>query len=111
VQASLDRTVTTQYDRLNRAIQVTQPSVHNFLPNVGSVAGGTTVTAGASTLYEYNAFGDVILQRQLVGTASYADTYFYYDVGPEDGDRRSARLSTTRRRWLAPAAWQIEYSS
>ena len=42
VQASLDRTVTTQYDRLNRAIQVTQPSVHNFLPNTGSVAGGTT---------------------------------------------------------------------
>lgn len=77
--AGQDRTVTTTYDRLNRAITVTQPSVSNFLANAGS--GGTTFTAGATTETQYNAFGDVTRARRLINPTGgvYADTWFYYD--------------------------------
>ncbi len=76
--AGADRTVTTTYDRLNRATQVVQPLVSNFEPNNGS-SGGTTFTAGAQTLTDYNAFGDVTRTRRLISGSTYADTYFYYD--------------------------------
>jgi YD repeat-containing protein len=77
--AGQDRTVTTTYDRLNRAITVTQPSVSNFLASAGS--GGTPFTAGATTATEYNAFGDVTRTRRLINPTGsvYADTWFYYD--------------------------------
>ena len=75
-----DRTITTTYDKLDRVIQVTQPATLNFETVVG-VAGGTSFTAGATTLSEYNAFGQVVRSRRLVNpsTSQYADTYFYYD--------------------------------
>ncbi len=79
--AGTDRTITSQYDRLNRATSVARPTVHNFLPNAVT-AGGVTFTAGATTLYEYDAFGQVQLQRELVNPgppATYADSYFYYN--------------------------------
>ncbi|MDQ8021661.1 MAG: LysM peptidoglycan-binding domain-containing protein [Moraxellaceae bacterium] len=78
--AARDRVITTKYDRLGRAERITQPSTSNFAPNAAS-AGGTTFTASAVTLLEYNAFGEVVLQRDLVNptTSTYAQTYFYYD--------------------------------
>ncbi|MES1192674.1 MAG: LysM peptidoglycan-binding domain-containing protein [Steroidobacter sp.] len=75
-----DRTITTTYDRLNRKIQVTQPAVHSFDPNANT-SGGTYFTASPTTNYQYNAFGQVILQQQLLDptTNSYADTHYYYN--------------------------------
>ncbi len=77
--SSTDRTIVTGYDRLNRIVSVTQPSVANFEPNAGS-SGGTTFTAGATTLSEYDAFGTLVRSRELLTNApSYADTYYYSD--------------------------------
>jgi YD repeat-containing protein len=78
VSSTTDRTITTTYDRLNRAIQVTQPAVHNYLTTAGT-SGGTVLTAGATVVNEYNAFGQVVRMRELIAAATYADTYFYYD--------------------------------
>jgi YD repeat-containing protein len=79
-QPTADRTIEREYDRLNRVIKVTQPSVFNFIPAVGA-PDGATFTAGPSTVYEYDAFGEVQRSRELVNAtnSSYADTYFYYD--------------------------------
>ena len=77
---SADRVIVTGYDRLNRVISVTQPSVSNYEPNATAGVGGTTYTAGAVTLTEYNSFGDVVrVRKQLTNTPTYADTYLYYD--------------------------------
>ncbi|HWM69348.1 MAG TPA: hypothetical protein VNO35_22350 [Steroidobacteraceae bacterium] len=78
--AAQDRTITTAYDTLGRVIQVTQPQALNFEANLNS-PGGTTFTAGATTITEYDAFGDVVLSRSLVNplTGTYADTCYYYD--------------------------------
>jgi len=87
-----DRTVTTRYDRLSRKVQVTEPAVVNFAPTANA-SGGTTFTAGATTFYAYDAFGDVVRESHLVnplGNAiadpsvnatanSWAHTYSYYD--------------------------------
>ena len=78
LSAGADRTVTTGYDRLNRATLVTQPSVSNFEPNNGS-SGGTTTPGGATTQTDYNAFGDVTRTHRLISGSTYADTYLYYD--------------------------------
>lgn len=76
--ASNDRAITTSYDRLNRAIQIKQPSVDNFITNVGS-AGGTSITAQPTTEYTYNAFGEVVKSRELIGSNIWANSYNYYD--------------------------------
>jgi large repetitive protein len=78
--AAVDRKMTHSYDRLNRVTWFTRPSVSNFNPNSGS-AGGTTFSSGATTLNEYNAFGNLVRSRELVATSPsvYADNYFYYD--------------------------------
>jgi len=79
VNSSLDRTITTTYDSLNRVIQVTQPSAFNFEP--GSAGTDYQFFAAATAVTEYDAFGEVIRSRQLVNpiTSTYADTYYYYD--------------------------------
>jgi YD repeat-containing protein len=79
--AGTDRTTTKSYDLLNRAVQIVQPSVFNYLPTTGSTAGGTSVIAAATTLYDYDAFGDVTRTRALADPTSstYATTYYYYD--------------------------------
>lgn len=77
--SSTDRTITTTYDRLDRVVQVTQPSVFNFEAASGTNPGGTSFNAAPTTLTEYNAFGQVIRTRRLVTAGNYADTYFYYD--------------------------------
>ena len=63
--AANDRTITTTFDRLGRATLVKQPSAQHFIPNVGS-AGGTSVTLQPTAEYTYNAFGDVVMARELV---------------------------------------------
>ncbi len=78
--ATQDRSIASEYDRLGRITRVIQPAALNFAPSAGS-AGGQSFTAGATTVSEYNAFGQVIRQRELVNPSGnvYADTYLYYD--------------------------------
>ena len=68
VDATVDRTMTTSYDKLNQVIWLTRPSVSNFNPNIGST-GGTTFNSGATTLNEYDAFGNLVSSRELVATS------------------------------------------
>ncbi len=75
-----DRAIVTEYDRLNRATRVLQPAGFNFDPMPGAGPGGTPSSVGAETKNVYNAFGEVVLQRQLFRSpATWADTYLYYD--------------------------------
>ena len=69
-----DRTITTSYDAMNRVISVVQPQVFNFDSTAEQPFNGSP-----TTLTTYDAFGDVILSRELVGASTYANTYFYYD--------------------------------
>jgi YD repeat-containing protein len=86
------RTITMAYDKLGRKIAVTQPTatyysthtpgddgqVNYFRPNPGSVAG---VQDAAVTRYEYNAFGDLTLQRVRINNiVEWQDTSFTYDA-------------------------------
>jgi YD repeat-containing protein len=76
----LDRAITTTYDRLNRQLTVTDPATYSFEPLTGT-EGGTAFTAGETTSYVYNAFGQVIQQARLVNsvTGAWATTNYYYD--------------------------------
>jgi YD repeat-containing protein len=83
------RTINTAYDQLNRKTQVKQPAVVYFYTD-----GTTNYGSGASdgpvrpeTDYQYDAFGNVILQKSLQylanapdPNAGWAVTYFGYDV-------------------------------
>ena len=87
------RTITLAYDKLGRKIVVTQPtatfySTHTpgdasqanyYRPNApGYVAG---VQDAAVTRYEYNAFGDLTLQRVRINNiVEWQDTSFTYDA-------------------------------
>ena len=77
---TVDRVIQTQYDRVNRAVQVKQPEALVFLPGAGQ-SGGQLIAASPTTLNEYNAQGQLRRQSQLVvPTANtWATTYFYYD--------------------------------
>jgi YD repeat-containing protein len=75
-----DRTITTEYDRLNRVRLVMQPPTFHFVPQAGATSGGTPYSnVSAHTITEYNAFGEVSRVRQALTPNTYADTYFYYD--------------------------------
>lgn len=71
-----DRTITTEYDRLGRAVRVTQPAVW-----VG-VGNGQGYMASAVTQKTYDAFGQVILSAALADapTNTWAVTTNYYDA-------------------------------
>lgn len=77
---TMDRVIQTQYDRVNRAVQVQQPEALVFLPDVGQ-SGGQFITASPTTVNEYNAQGQLVRQSQLVDPTEsiWASTYFYYD--------------------------------
>ncbi|QNN46213.1 putative Ig domain-containing protein [Thermomonas brevis] len=74
-----DRTLTTTYDRLGRKSAITQPSVAYYM------ADGTLATGTPTTRFEYDAYGNLVKERQLLeGTpdqadAIWADTFHYYD--------------------------------
>ena len=75
-----DRAVTTEYDRVNRAVRVLQPEVFVFSPSAG-MPGGQYFTARPTTVSQYDAFGQVIKQSRLVnpGQALSAESYSYFD--------------------------------
>ena len=95
-----DRAITTAYDQLDRKTQVTQPSIYAY-----DAASQTAVTTSPATSYQYDSFGDLVLQQQLKsvvsGTSNYTSTYSYYDrlgnqvatIDPIDTKARAASMS------------------
>lgn len=80
VNDAADRTLVTDYDRLNRATRITQPVVFNFEPNQ-SVAGGAGFSAAPATRNEYDSFGQLIRQSKLLDPAAdrWSVVTYYYD--------------------------------
>ncbi|MBX8528743.1 glycohydrolase toxin TNT-related protein [Pseudomonas cichorii] len=83
--ADQDRTLTTTYDTLGRktAVQQNQVSLYTFS---GNVATSILITAAPTTLYSYDAFGQVIRETQVARNASGVtaitggSSVHYYDV-------------------------------
>jgi YD repeat-containing protein len=71
-----DRTITTQYDKLGRAVLVTQPSTWVYNGN------GQSYQASEVTRTSYNAFGQVVQSSALADLPSdtWATTTSYYDL-------------------------------
>ena len=83
LSSSGQRTITHQYDLLNNKVRTILPSVSsNHLSsgissdNIGSLQ---SYTASPETLYFYNAFNEVYLERVKIDASRSADTYQYYD--------------------------------
>src|SRR6185295_1028567 len=76
--AATDRTIDTTFDRLGRQLQVKQPSAEHVLSSVGG-PNGPAVTLRPTTEYGYNAFGDVVMVREMTSSSTWATSYAYYD--------------------------------
>ncbi|MFC4314274.1 RES domain-containing protein [Steroidobacter flavus] len=79
VNSATDRTITKTYDRLNRVRSVIEPETYIFQTSSGANYAGTGDDAGATTVFQYNAFGDIELESRLIVDSTYARTYYYYD--------------------------------
>lgn len=75
-----DRTVLTEYDRLNRVSRVTQPPAFFFEPLFGTQL-NQAGTGSAATKFEYDAFGNVVKESRLVNPLDdfWADKFSYHD--------------------------------
>jgi len=75
-----DRKIVSEYDRLNRLSRVIQPTRFYF-ESLYASSGGQTYSAGATTTFQYDAFGKVVKESRLVSAFDnvWADTYSYYD--------------------------------
>ena len=75
-----DRTISTEYDRMNRAVRVTLPEVLAFVPAAGSAV-REPFRASPTTVTQYDAFGQAVKVSKLVdpGNGLWADTYEYFD--------------------------------
>ena len=79
VNHSADRTLLTEYDRVGRAVKVTEPQVFVYDPD--AAAGGQYFNAGKVTKNAYSAFGDLtrtsVLKNPL--SDSWTATNHYYN--------------------------------
>nr|WP_256261206.1 HNH/ENDO VII family nuclease [Pseudomonas gingeri] len=113
-----DRTITTGYDVLGRKIFVQQDLVSLYTFN-GSVAGASLITAAPTTLYSYNALGQLVRETQVARNASGvtvmtgASTVYYYDqvgnrVGSVDALGNYTRMEYDAQGKLTR---QVEYAN
>ena len=83
---SQDRTLVSTYDALGRktAVQQDQVSLYTF---TGVVAASSLITAAPTTVYTYNALGQLVRETQIARNNSGAtlltgaNTFYYYDLG------------------------------
>jgi len=111
--ATQDRVISVEFDRLGRVTRVIGPPEFAFLPAAGA-AGGQTLTASVVTVNEYNAFGDVVRQRELIDPSGnvHSDVYFYFD---RRGDKTAevdplGHLTTYEYDALGNLTRQLEYA-
>ena len=76
VSATSDRTIVSQYDTLGRVIAVTQPATYTFEPDLQ--ANDAVGMESATTITQYNAFGEVVASG-LTGGSTAAISYSFYD--------------------------------
>jgi len=113
-----DRTLTTTYDALGRktAVQQDQVGLYTF---TGVVASSSQVTAAPTTVYSYNALGQVTRETQIArntnGTAviTGASTYYYYDLSGNRIASVDAQGNYTRVEYdnLGQMTRQVEYAT
>jgi YD repeat-containing protein len=113
-----DRTLTSTYDVLGRknAVQQDQVSLYTF---TGNVATSTLITAAPTTVYTYNALGQVIRETQIARNTSGAtvltgaSTYYYYDLSGNRVGAVDALGHYTRMEYdaLGKLTRQVEYAT
>ncbi|MDU9030472.1 LysM peptidoglycan-binding domain-containing protein [Pseudomonas mediterranea] len=89
--ATQDRTLTTRYDALGRKVSVQQDQV-SLYSFTGVVSTSTLITAAPTTLYSYDAFGQLVRETQVARNASGAtvmtgasSVHYYDQVGNRIG--------------------------
>jgi YD repeat-containing protein len=118
VNAAQDRTLTSTYDVLGRktAVQQDQVSLYTF---TGNVATSTLITAAPTTVYTYNALGQVVRETQIARNTSGAtvltgaSTYYYYDLSGNRVGAVDALGNYTRMEYdaLGKLTRQVEYAT
>ncbi len=113
-----DRTLTSTYDALGRktAVQQDQVSLYTF---TGNVATSTLITAAPTTVYTYNALGQVVRETQIARNTSGAtvltgaSTYYYYDLSGNRVGAVDALGHYTRMEYdaLGKLTRQVEYAT
>ncbi|WP_053162413.1 RHS repeat protein [Pseudomonas brassicacearum] len=84
--ATQDRTLITSYDALGRKTAV-QKNVVSLFTFTGNVATSTLTNLAPTTLYSYDAFGQLVRETQVARNASGAtvqtgaSSVYYYDLG------------------------------
>ena len=84
--ATQDRTLITSYDALGRKTAV-QKNVVSLFTFTGNVATSTLTNLAPTTLYSYDAFGQLVRETQVARNASGAtvqtgaSSVYYYDMG------------------------------
>lgn len=85
--SSQDRTLNKQYDQLDRHVATQENTVSNYDPQSAYTAEQAAFSAAKQSQTVYNAFGEIVLSRQLHSTLGDADSgndvwlesYTYYD--------------------------------
>ncbi|OEC32750.1 YD repeat-containing protein [Pseudomonas cuatrocienegasensis] len=116
--AGLDRILTTSYDVLGRKIAVQQNAV-GIYSFTGNVASSTLVTASPTTLYSYDAFGQLVRETQVARNTSGttvltgASNYYYYDLAGNRTGSVDAMGYYTRAEYdaLGKLTRQVEYAN
>jgi YD repeat-containing protein len=116
--ASFDRTLTTSYDALGRktAVQQNHTGIYTF---TGNAATSTLITAAPTTLYSYNALGQLVRETQVARNTSGAtvltgaSTVHYYDRAGQRIGSVDALGHYTRMEYdaLGQLARQVEYAT
>ncbi|MDU9030471.1 LysM peptidoglycan-binding domain-containing protein [Pseudomonas mediterranea] len=116
--ATQDRTLTTRYDALGRKISVQQDQV-SLYSFTGVVSTSTLITAAPTTLYSYDAFGQLVRETQVARNASGAtvmtgasSVHYYDQVGNRIGSV-DALGNYTRMEYDAQGklSRQVEYAN
>ncbi len=113
-----DRTLTTRYDALGRKVSVQQDLV-NLYSFTGSVSTSALLKASPTTLYSYNALGQLVREVQVARDAggatvmSGASSVYYYDqagnrIGSVDALGNYTRMEYDSQGKLSR---QVEYAN
>ncbi|MCZ4324663.1 hypothetical protein, partial [Pseudomonas anguilliseptica] len=116
--ASKDRTLLTSYDALGRKTSV-QQNVVGIYTFTGNVATSTLTNLAPTTLYSYDAFGQLIRETQVARNASGAtvqtgaSTVHYYDLSGQRIGSVDALGHYTRMEYdaLGKLSRQVEYAT
>ncbi|WP_212801038.1 RHS repeat protein [Pseudomonas sp. St290] len=116
--ATQDRTLITSYDALGRKTAV-QKNIVGLFTFTGNVATSTLTNLAPTTLYSYDAFGQLVRETQVARNASGAtvqtgaSTVYYYDMGGQRIGSVDALGYYTRMEYdaLGQLTRQIDYAT